>query len=93
MITITRIHALALTAALAATPAYACTDWQAVAAFDSDYVAASNSSFKAWWSRNIHYSGAVCESAANLINRLKRLGLIEADRQAAIADKCQENAQ
>jgi len=93
---------IALVAALAATPAAACTDWKAIAAFDaivwaefqrdSDYAAECNNSWKAWWSRNIQYSGDVCESTTDITNRLKRLGLIEADREAALADKCQENA-
>jgi len=76
---ISKIIPAAICAAVLTTPAMACTDWKAVAAFDaivwaefqrdSDQAAeCKKSSWKAWWSRNIQYLGEVCESEMDIIN-------------------------
>jgi hypothetical protein len=67
----------ALLAAMLATPAMACTDWKAVAAFDAVIAAhAAETGKSEEWKET---------ATATLLKEL------EADKAAALADKCHEN--
>jgi predicted RNA polymerase sigma factor len=91
----------AIVAAMLTTPAMACTDWKAIAALDAVIVASAQ------W--DVEEMNRTSEKALNAGNKPSveqaqtalrvygQKGLddeqVETDRKAALADKCQENAQ
>jgi hypothetical protein len=66
----------------------ACTDWKAVAAFDAAEVAVIQVAITAYCSP--HPAQKFCDDRN--VDSLNLVKTIEQHRDAAIADKCQENA-
>jgi hypothetical protein len=82
--------ALILAAILAATPAMACTDWRAIAAFDAVIVANDQKVMDLVCAGGKLADATSCGNAAASSNP-HMLDTIN-DRIHALADKCQENA-
>ena len=79
-----------LIATIAATPATACTDWKAIAAFDAIIVANDQKVIDLACAGGKLADAASCGNAAASSNP-HMLNAIN-DRIHALADKCQENA-
>jgi len=81
----------ALIAAMLATPAVACTDWKAVAAFDATLYAQAQDdkavidrcreSWGAWWKRNITAGIDDCEPTSDWAHRIEHRYYALTDRE------------
>ena len=100
----TKLIPAALIAAMLGTPAMACTDWRAVAAFDATLYAQAvaeeihdkecRNSWEAWWNSWTN-AGSVrevtrCGTMSDFEKTLQRKYAANNDREHALADKCQE---
>jgi hypothetical protein len=83
----TKMMSAALVAAMVTTPAMACTDWGAIAAFDAILVANDQKSVEFGCAKGDHPA-----NCAALVLSNPRIIDVTKDRQAALADKCQEDA-
>jgi hypothetical protein len=85
---------------LAATPAIACTDWKAVAAFDAIIVANAqrdvedmNRDFEKVLQAGNKLSAEQVNTSTQMYGQRNKHDMeVETDRAAALADKCQEDA-
>ena len=94
----TKLMLAAIFAAMLATPAMACTDWKAIAAFDA-VIAANNAATRVEDTKFIDSVGAskISDISQKAINKHMELdarsrAAVQEHLAAALADQCQENA-
>jgi hypothetical protein len=84
-----KIIPAALFAAMITPPAMACTDWQAIAAFDAIIVANDRTDKNEACPGGKHENSFICGSAGQSLEY--HMSNVVEDRKSTLVDKCREN--